>query len=106
MMIQRIHDYLRLTMCGRFNLRTNPKAIGFAFGAKAPAGLTPRFNISPSQQVICVRPSRELTVMKGLIPSWAKDRKFGYSLINARCETVAEKQSFRSVFNKCRCLIP
>jgi putative SOS response-associated peptidase YedK len=94
-------------MCGRFNLRTNPKAIEFAFGAMAPADLTPRFNISPSQQVICIRPGKELAILKwGLIPSWAKDPKIGYSLINARCETVGEKPSFRSAFKKRRCLIP
>ena len=42
----------------------------------------------------------------GLIPSWAKDPKIGYKMINARAETVAEKQSFRSSFKKHRVLIP
>lgn len=42
----------------------------------------------------------------GLIPSWAKDAKIGYSTINARGETVAEKPSFRAAFRKRRCLVP
>jgi len=42
----------------------------------------------------------------GLIPSWAKDAKIGYSLINARSETVAEKPAFRAAFKSRRCLIP
>jgi putative SOS response-associated peptidase YedK len=42
----------------------------------------------------------------GLIPFWAKDRKIGSSLINARCETVAVKPAFRTAFKKRRCLVP
>jgi putative SOS response-associated peptidase YedK len=41
----------------------------------------------------------------GLIPSWAKDPKIGYKLINARGETVAEKPSFRAAFKRRRCLV-
>jgi len=41
----------------------------------------------------------------GLIPSWAKDPKIGYSLINARADTVATKPSFRSAFKRRRCLV-
>ena len=42
----------------------------------------------------------------GLIPSWAKDPKIGEKTFNARCETVAEKPSFRDAFRKRRCIIP
>ena len=41
----------------------------------------------------------------GLIPLWAKDTKFGYRMINARAESVAEKPSFRNAFKKRRCLV-
>jgi putative SOS response-associated peptidase YedK len=41
----------------------------------------------------------------GLIPSWAKDASIGNKLINARCETVAEKPSFRSALKRRRCLL-
>jgi putative SOS response-associated peptidase YedK len=41
----------------------------------------------------------------GLIPSWAKDRKMGAKLINARAQTVAEKPAFRSAFRQRRCLV-
>ncbi len=34
---------------------------------------------------------------RGLVPYWAKDMKIGYSLINAKAETVAEKPAFRGV---------
>jgi len=32
----------------------------------------------------------------GLIPSWAKDPKIGYSGINARADTVSTKPMFRT----------
>ena len=41
----------------------------------------------------------------GLIPSWAKDASVGNRLINARAETVAERNSFRSAFVRRRCLV-
>ena len=42
----------------------------------------------------------------GLDSVWAKDKKIGASLINARAETVAVKPAFMTAFNKWRCLIP
>ena len=42
----------------------------------------------------------------GLVPSWAKDSKIAHRTINARSETAAEKPSFRSAFNRRRCLVP
>ena len=39
------------------------------------------------------------------MPIWAKDVKIGYSLINAKAETVAEKPAFREAFKSRRCLI-
>ena len=51
--------------------------------------------------ILCDNPEtgkRELAfACWGLIPSWAKDAKFGYRTINALAETVAEKPSFREV---------
>ena len=41
----------------------------------------------------------------GLIPSWAKDPKIGYRLINARLDTVRDKPSFRAAYKYRHCLI-
>lgn len=40
----------------------------------------------------------------GLIPSWAKDRSIQKQTLNARVETIAEKPSYRSNYQK-RCLV-
>jgi len=42
----------------------------------------------------------------GLVPWWAKDIKVGFSNINAKAETVAEKPAFRDAFRERRCIIP
>jgi putative SOS response-associated peptidase YedK len=43
---------------------------------------------------------------QGWIPSWAKDAKIGWKMINARAETFSEKPAFREALRKRRCLIP
>lgn len=74
------------------------------------ADWSPRYNISPTQQVAVIRKIQEgraLSLMKwGLIPAWSKDPKKGPPLINARSESIATKPSFRDAFRKRRCLIP
>ena len=71
---------------------------------------SPRYNIAPTQQVSVVRDNenhgREWAEMRwGLVPHWAKDLSIGNRLINARCETVAEKPSFRSAIRHRRCIV-
>ena len=46
------------------------------------------------------------TLRWGLVPFWAKDVKIGYTMINAKAETVAEKPAFREALKSRRCLIP
>ena len=75
------------------------------------AGIPPRYNIAPSQDVPVVRldpdQARELVLMRwGLVPSWAEDPKSGYRTINARAETVDRSPAFRAAFRKRRCLVP
>lgn len=97
-------------MCGRYTLTADAESIQLAFKLDTVAGwLQPRYNIAPSQQmpVISNRDPGQLSFMKwGLAPSWAKDPKIGYRMINARSETAAEKPSFRRAFKRRRCLIP
>jgi putative SOS response-associated peptidase YedK len=100
-------------MCGRYGLNTSPAKLRSRFNVPAVPELPfdgQLHNIAPSQQMPIVRQGndgREMVLARwGLIPNWAKDAKIGYSLINARADTVAEKPSFRSAFKRRRCLIP
>lgn len=101
-------------MCGRFALYADYEALLERFeieeAALDQASYEENYNVAPSQQIVAVindgERNRLGTLRWGLIPSWAKDEKIGYKMINARAETAAEKPSFRHAFKKKRCLIP
>lgn len=101
-------------MCGRFALYADYEALLERFeieeAALDQASYEENYNVAPSQQIVAVindgERNRLGTLRWGLIPSWAKDEKIGYKMVNARAETAAEKPSFRHAFKKKRCLIP
>lgn len=96
-------------MCGRF-VRIHPvSSYADLLDSEGAFDLKPSYNVAPGQAVLVsrlVQGRRVLDMLHwGLIPYWAKDKKTGYSLINARAETVAGKPSFRAAFRQRRCLI-
>lgn len=97
-------------MCGRYMLARDAQTLAAEFDMAPPAGLTPRYNIAPSQPVLIVRQEdqrRYAALVKwGLVPFWADDLKIGNRLLNARSETVASKPAFRAAFKQRRCLVP
>jgi putative SOS response-associated peptidase YedK len=81
------------------------------FCASSGVLLRPNYNVAPTQLIVVCRRAEmgwcELSLLRwGLIPRWAKDPKIGFSMINARAETVATKPAFRDAFKQRRCLIP
>lgn len=90
----------------------SPQILAEAFGLEEIPTVVSHYNIAPGQDIAAVRfdkssSKRELTFLRwGLIPSWADDPSIGNMMINARCETVAEKPAFRQAFTRRRCLIP
>ncbi|MGD8913153.1 MAG: SOS response-associated peptidase [Candidatus Thiodiazotropha sp.] len=97
-------------MCGRFYLDVIAEELIEQFGLSSAPQLSAHYNIAPTQQIAAIKSAgenRELVMLHwGLIPSWAKDKKFAYRTINARAETVESKPSFRAAFKYRRCLIP
>ena len=98
-------------MCGRYDLSDNPAAIRAKFGVPAVPEFAPNADLRPTQTAPIVRldrsGSRECMLARwGLVPSWAKDLKFGARCINARRETVASAPAFRSAYRQRRCLVP
>lgn len=98
-------------MCGRFSLFSPSDVLRerFDFEFTGDFDWQPRYNIAPSQQVLAIvhdGSRRKGGFLRwGLVPFWAKDTKIGYKLINARCETLTEKPSFRHLIGRRRCLI-
>lgn len=97
-------------MCGRFALFAAGDELAERFRLSEAPLLDARYNLAPTQKIAAMRAADgggELVFLRwGLIPSWAKDAAIGNKLLNARCETVADKPSFRSAFRQRRCLIP
>lgn len=96
-------------MCGRFALYADPNLIKSKLNLDEPVDVEPRYNIAPSENICVIVDDENKRVARyfhwGLIPFWAKDKKIGYSMINARAETISDKPAFRHAFKKQRCLI-
>ncbi|MDJ0836081.1 MAG: SOS response-associated peptidase [Acidobacteriota bacterium] len=99
-------------MCGRFGLELPAQTIAEFFLAYNLQDVKPRYNIAPTQEVLCIMRDNEApgnhasSFYWGLVPPWAKDMKIASKLTNARSETLREKPSFRGAFKYRRCLIP
>jgi putative SOS response-associated peptidase YedK len=106
-------------MCGRYGRRADKQRIA-EWMQKHDTNvfdidqtlLAPSYNVCPQSFQPVVRldadtGERRLAIMRwGLVPSWAKDVKIGYSTINARAETLTTSNTFRDAFILRRCLVP
>jgi len=104
-------------MCGRFVSTSSPEAIATYFGADVDVEtIGENYNVAPTHDIYGVvarpldpvsEPARMVQAFHwGLIPSWAKERKVGARMINARSETIAEKPAFRGLVKKKRMIVP
>ncbi|MGG1664470.1 SOS response-associated peptidase [Brevibacillus sp. NRS-1366] len=99
-------------MCGRFTLIASPEDLidRFELIDGIPFDIIPRYNAAPSQflsAIINVNGKNRIGKIKwGLIPSWAKDEKMAFNMINAKSETLREKPAFKGLLTRKRCLIP
>jgi len=98
-------------MCGRYTMLADELDIIKAFDLKQERieGYEQNYNVAPGQQVLTIiHNGKEKCggyLRWGLVPSWAKNEKIGYKMINARSETAHEKPSFKKLMVKKRCLI-
>jgi putative SOS response-associated peptidase YedK len=98
-------------VCSRYFLDADGNVIAYTFRVPVNEGIRKRFNIAPTQMAPVVRlgenGAREVEMLRwGLVPAWAKDLAVGTKMINARCEGVEAKPSFRAAVRSRRCLVP
>jgi putative SOS response-associated peptidase YedK len=100
-------------MCGRYATTRSDADLSLLFDAvNVTGGLTPSWNVAPTDPVPLVRLSRRRggrvldTARWGLVPPWAPDLRGGARMINARAETVATSPAFAPSFARRRCLVP
>lgn len=76
-----------------------------------PLNIPPSWNIAPTQDMLIVAHRRGAgraarLAHWGLIPGWAKEPKAMGATFNAKCETLADKPTFRDAWAKGRrCLV-
>jgi putative SOS response-associated peptidase YedK len=100
-------------VCGRYSLKpVDPAQLRGRFPiGESLAAAPPYYNITPGSDVLSVTTDRDgeprgERLRWGLVPSWAKDTKTGFKMINARAETLADRPAYRRAFERFRCLIP
>lgn len=99
-------------MCGRFVSSTPPDELARLFGAQPPAEslLDPSWNVAPTNDVWAVLETGGVRRVEplhwGLVPFWAKDPGIGNRMINARAETLAERNAYKQAFKRRRCIVP
>jgi putative SOS response-associated peptidase YedK len=110
------------SMCGRFTISLPPEQIEEAFDATGAGSLPPgvrnaRYNVAPTQDVVIVKRAKEAAGEKQRAKAAAGEKqrvleaaRWGLAgaakMINARQETVFEKQPFASAVRARRCLVP
>lgn len=96
-------------MCGRFTCTATPEQIMDAISElDIDPGYQPSYNLAPTQPiptVLNLAPNKLLLSRWGLLPEWARDARLSHKLINARAETLAVKNSFKTSYRRYRCLI-
>jgi putative SOS response-associated peptidase YedK len=102
-------------MCGRSSLTKTEKEIEERFGATFYTdeleryNPLPNYNVAPTHYmpVVTSGEKEHIHLFKwGLLPFWAKDPKIGYKMINARIETILEKNAYKKAVQNRRCLVP
>lgn len=96
-------------MCGRYSLAKTKQELEVRFKAEMLEDFSPRYNVAPTQLMPVITsdsPDGFSHFYWGITPEFAKNKPVSQKFINARAETIAEKASFKSAFQKRRCLIP
>lgn len=99
-------------MCGRYTVTVTLEelVVRFAMDRTSFPYYRQKYNVAPGQMIMAVlhdgEANRAGELKWGFVPSWAKDSKIGYRMINARAETILHKPAFRTPLERKRCIIP
>ena len=98
-------------MCGRKTLTKNERSIieELMVDEWRADGYEPSYNIAPTQYspiMVNEKQSKVVTMMRwGLIPKWSTNDAFSSKMINARCETLSDKPSYKDLVYQNRCIV-
>jgi putative SOS response-associated peptidase YedK len=97
-------------MCGRFDIHSAIELIAFFFQIDAITfDIVPNYNVAPTQNIpIVINDGKKNILIPsrwGFLPSWTREKKTAFSMINARAETVDTNKSYKDAFVNHRCLV-
>lgn len=84
-------------MCARYSLSREEKAIFKEYPYKIIPSYTADNNIAPTDVGLVITASEPEVLQPmhfGLVPYWARDKKIGSSMLNAREEDIMEKRTY------------
>ena len=95
-------------MCGRFSVYIDDVELKNRFPNHdvTPFQEVKVTNFAPTMEMPVIIENQVVNMKWGLIPSWSQNKSFANNLINARCETLLEKPSFKNLVNTQRCIVP
>jgi putative SOS response-associated peptidase YedK len=96
-------------MCGRYSLIADQKSLKTRYKKEFSDSKLPRYNVAPSQVMPIILNNNTIESVNckwGLIPSWSVNETSGTNLINIRAENLFQKNTFKTLINSQRCLIP
>jgi|TARA_B110000263_G_scaffold215580_1_gene200659 putative SOS response-associated peptidase YedK len=95
-------------MCGRFSVYIDDEELKNRFPNHdvTPFQEVKVTNFAPTMEMPVIIENQVVNMKWGLIPSWSQNKSFANKLINARCETLLKKPSFKNLVNTQRCIVP
>jgi len=91
-------------MCGRYYNFISKDELSYLTNNELISDFK-NYNIVPSSEVAIVIGNQIVNSKWGFYPTWLKEMKDSKPLINARLETVLDKKTFKTPFEKRRCQI-
>jgi len=91
-------------MCGRFYNFISKDELTY-LSNKELINEYKNYNIVPTSEIAIVIDNKIVNAKWGFYPTWLKEMKDSKPLINARLETVLEKKTFKTPFEKRRCVV-
>lgn len=96
-------------MCERYTLGKSKQELEDRFQAEMLEDFQPRYNIAPTQLLPIVTmdsPKGFSHFYWGVTPDFAKNKPVSPKFIHVKSETITEKATYKTSFQKRRCLIP
>ena len=102
-------------MCGRFTITVDLEDLReylqetYGIDELSDDIKVPRYNVAPSQHVLAIlfdgKKYRAGLIKWGFVPHYAKHEDQNFQIINAKSETLLQKNAFKDAFQSKRCVI-